>query len=193
MPTFIDAFGEYKTLRDWSQDPRCLVSLMTLEKRVKSGWPAEDALTRASDGPADRLLQKVTAFSETKSIRDWVADPRSNGNAAVIRRRISEGWEEEAAVATPAEGPSKQARRVRLYHGKSIPEWLIDPRCTVSRFTLERNLRAHMPIEEALTFRKRRRAERPKMSHAIERQLSEESGRAASEEGVAVLVGRRST
>ena len=39
------AFGEEKTMVDWSKDPRCAVPLSTLYKRVGSySWPLEKAL-----------------------------------------------------------------------------------------------------------------------------------------------------
>lgn len=38
------AFGETKSLRSWSTDPRCSVSLSTLARRIAKGVPAEEAM-----------------------------------------------------------------------------------------------------------------------------------------------------
>lgn len=38
------AFGETKILVEWSEDPRCKVCLTTLQSRLKSGWPVEEAI-----------------------------------------------------------------------------------------------------------------------------------------------------
>lgn len=38
------AFGETKSLRSWSADPRCSVSLSTLARRIAKGVPAEEAM-----------------------------------------------------------------------------------------------------------------------------------------------------
>lgn len=38
------AFGETKSLRSWSADPRCSVSLSTLARRIAKGVPAEKAM-----------------------------------------------------------------------------------------------------------------------------------------------------
>lgn len=38
------AFGESKSLRSWSTDPRCNVSLSTLARRIAKGVPAEKAM-----------------------------------------------------------------------------------------------------------------------------------------------------
>lgn len=42
---FVNAFGERKTLREWSYDPRCVVKKDTLRNRIYSyGWDGERAL-----------------------------------------------------------------------------------------------------------------------------------------------------
>lgn len=41
----LTAFGETKTLSDWSRDARCLASETALRKRLARGWLAELALT----------------------------------------------------------------------------------------------------------------------------------------------------
>lgn len=41
-----EAFGEIKTLTEWSKDSRCVVAYGTLRRRIdKFGWPPEEALT----------------------------------------------------------------------------------------------------------------------------------------------------
>jgi len=40
----VDAFGESKTLRAWVDDPRCVVGLSTLAKRIRAGTEPELAL-----------------------------------------------------------------------------------------------------------------------------------------------------
>lgn len=43
---YMTVFGETKTMKQWSEDPRCVVSYMALRQRVsKSMWPHEEALT----------------------------------------------------------------------------------------------------------------------------------------------------
>lgn len=41
----VTAFGETKTAREWSQDPRCNTSYGTLQSRVRRGVPSETAIT----------------------------------------------------------------------------------------------------------------------------------------------------
>ena len=45
------AFGERKTRLQWSRDPRCLVSLAELKKRVRAGMDTETALTHRQRAP----------------------------------------------------------------------------------------------------------------------------------------------
>jgi hypothetical protein len=41
----ISAFGEIKTLAEWGEDPRCLISKGTIQRRIKAGWPSEKAIS----------------------------------------------------------------------------------------------------------------------------------------------------
>lgn len=43
---YLTAFGETKTMAEWSRDPRAAVSADTLGARVKLGWKAETAITK---------------------------------------------------------------------------------------------------------------------------------------------------
>ena len=44
---FAEAFGECKTISDWSRDPRCVVGYWTLHSRIyKRGWSPECAITK---------------------------------------------------------------------------------------------------------------------------------------------------
>ncbi len=46
---FLSAFGETKTLLDWSRDQRCVVSYSALQLRIrKCKWPAEKAISTLS-------------------------------------------------------------------------------------------------------------------------------------------------
>ncbi len=159
MRTSITAFGESKTVLDWTHDARCVVSLMTLLKRIREGWNAEEAITTPSRAAADRYRAPIEAFGEKKPPEEWLKDPRTRCSLDALFARMRSGWDAERALTTPVEERTRKRHpKSKLYAGKTVSEWLRDPRCTVSRFTLERNLRANMPVEEALGFRKRRRA-----------------------------------
>lgn len=42
----VEAFGERKTLSEWSSDARCRVSWGTLKDRIRRGWDSERAITQ---------------------------------------------------------------------------------------------------------------------------------------------------
>lgn len=42
----VTCLGETKTIVEWSEDPRCVPSHVTLRKRLEEGWGELDALTR---------------------------------------------------------------------------------------------------------------------------------------------------
>lgn len=41
----ISAFGETKTLSEWSRDPRCRATYQTLAYRIRAGWEPKRAIT----------------------------------------------------------------------------------------------------------------------------------------------------
>lgn len=57
---WVDAFGERRTIQDWTRDPRCKVGKRGLAKRLNRGWPAEEAITapgrRGVNSPFVRAL-----------------------------------------------------------------------------------------------------------------------------------------
>lgn len=91
------AFGETKTLADWSRDPRCRTGYLTLYNRLKNGWEPETAITT----PSQDNRHDVTAFDKTKTICDWLRDPRCVVCNNTLRNRLRSGWNAEAAITTP--------------------------------------------------------------------------------------------
>lgn len=84
-----EAFGEQKSLFDWTKDDRCVVNYSLLGKRIRQGWDLEAALT--TPRPPDQKQPKpisITAWGETKSPTKWIADPRCKVTIDTIYSRI---------------------------------------------------------------------------------------------------------
>lgn len=76
----------------------------------------------------------ITAFGETKSLRQWSDDPRCSVEPPTLLARIRADWDAEKAIATPSRGsrPERVAESVRLYgEGASVQQ--IAERMGVSR------------------------------------------------------------
>lgn len=87
-----EAFGERKTVTDWSKDPRCEVSYAILHQRLyKQGWSLERSLKATQ-----QLL--LTAWGETKSLREWTRDSRCTTPERTLRNRIKTGESAELAM-----------------------------------------------------------------------------------------------
>ena len=100
-----EAFGESKRARDWAKDSRCRVSAPTLYERLERGWTMEDALTLGLFDPDHRgraRSKTVTAWDETKSLYDWMSDPRVTVRRGLIVERLRLGWPPEDAMTTPS-------------------------------------------------------------------------------------------
>jgi|GEM_PF-4346205 len=115
-PTFLNAFGERKSLSEWAADSRCSISLRELTSRIKKGMPPEEAITTPTDLRTARVATTVAAFGEEKTIGEWARDERAAVGHLTIRARLDLGWEPEVAIVTPV-----AARRKRTEKGRPLP------------------------------------------------------------------------
>jgi hypothetical protein len=95
---FVTAFGETKCVGEWLEDPRCVIAHSTLWNRLQRDWSPEAAL---SEPAGLRTRHLVTAYGETKSLAEWVADPRCVATKTTLLRRLAVGWRSEEALSTP--------------------------------------------------------------------------------------------
>ena len=98
------AFGETKTLHQWSLDPRCEVPMTTLYYRIRVGDPLESAMILARfmrKSKRERQAAQYEAFGESKSISEWAEDLRCRVDAMKLRLRLSQGMDVEEALTTP--------------------------------------------------------------------------------------------
>lgn len=107
----VTAFGEEKTLVEWSEDSRCVVSYGCLWKRIKNGMELEEAMSKkerikgkGEKWSKERRMKKTRniyeAFGERKGIVDWSEDERCVVRKGTLVRRIQRGWETEKAIIT---------------------------------------------------------------------------------------------
>ncbi|MFE2911386.1 hypothetical protein [Kitasatospora indigofera] len=141
------AFGETKTLSEWARDPRCVVPLRSLRRRLVLGWRPEKAITDPG--------QFLSAFGETKSAVQWAADPRCPVTAGGLISRIRRGIAPEAAITTPPGALVGTRQETTLYTAfgetKSLPAWAKDHRCFVSLQTLTLRIRDGWDVDAAIT------------------------------------------
>jgi len=103
----ITAFGETKSLFEWLDDSRCVVSCKVLRRRLfgrsdwkhMTIWTPEDALTTPIE--KHNPVQYITAFNECKTINMWAKDNRCVVGKNKLYKRINEGWEPEKALTQP--------------------------------------------------------------------------------------------
>lgn len=95
---YLTAFGETKTLFDWTNDERCVGGYNAIHSRLRKGWSDTDAITKPLIRPAGR---HETAFGETMPITLWLRDPRCVVSTMTVYRRLSAGWRFEDAISTP--------------------------------------------------------------------------------------------
>lgn len=113
------AYGRVKTLAEWARDPRCVVSVNTLRKRVNDGWRLEEAM-RTPAAPRGQVRLAAPETEALKAAADLVrslphvhrfAAADAPERAAVqVRNRLMREAARRASVA-------EIARVVGLTHG----------------------------------------------------------------------------
>jgi len=144
-PIKYEAFGESKSIKDWTKDPRCLVSGSNIRRRVYAGWDFREAITKRG------TIIKYEAFGELKSIKDWTKDPRCLVSDSTVRLRVTAGWDFREAITKRATIIKYEA----FGELKSIKDWLLDPRCLVSESTIRLRVTAGWDFTDAITNRTR--------------------------------------
>lgn len=139
----IPAFGQQKTFREWSLDPRCRASLDSLRKRIRSGWDAETAIST----PTLRMGQLV----ETRTVTEWAAREDAEAKPRTIRSRLQRGWTLEDAITTPHFKHSYRVSLEAFGETKTVPEWLGDPRCRATARRIRMRIHEGWTAEEAIT------------------------------------------
>ena len=68
----IKALGEVKGASEWVRDPRCRVSLSSLQERLERGWPPEEAVTAPRGArPSRRVRPPAPRRRSTPARIDW--------------------------------------------------------------------------------------------------------------------------
>jgi len=140
----IEAFGDMKSIRQWSEDPRCEVGFDKLSQRLRHGFTLEDAMRQ--ECRKDPLVRHE-AFGESKTLGEWVGDPRCQVKETELRRRVAKGLPLEEAMTR-----RRTLAMIEAFgESKPIGAWSRDRRCLVSEPTLTERLALGFPPERALT------------------------------------------
>jgi hypothetical protein len=98
----VRAFGERKSVGAWVRDPRCKIGRTGLCYRLRSGMPAEEAITLPPRSSPGRLARReITAMGSTKSVSEWSRDRRCMVGMDSLCYRLLLGWSPEDAIRTP--------------------------------------------------------------------------------------------
>lgn len=98
------AFGQTKTLTDWSRDERCKVNFNTLLGRYRLGSDMEHAIITPAHADTKKIMREkqgklIEAFGEKKSLIEWSEDGRCKIGYSGLKLRLSKGWSIEKAIS----------------------------------------------------------------------------------------------
>lgn len=110
-------------------------------------------IPRPENSAKTRRTHFITAFGETKTIEDWVSDPRCKvKNPGSFRTRIRLGWTGEEIVSKEiGSHPEKGFLYLAFGEWKTSKQWSDDPRCSTSLYCLRQRLRRGMNPEKAIS------------------------------------------
>jgi hypothetical protein len=155
------AWGQTKSVIEWSEDDRCQVSYDTLWARLmKGGWDVEKALIcppgtmmHGTTGTGPDV--SVVAWGEGKTLDEWTEDRRCQVDRSVLKGRLGRGWTPERAIAaapTPNPSPRKNNRFIVAWgESKLARGWSEDDRCMVREVTLRDRLARGWAPERAIS------------------------------------------
>lgn len=164
---FGEAWGETKSLAEWSEDERCNgISYHTIFDRMSRGWSLEDALTKqprkTKAAEKDTLTREtvskgshpndpiISAWGESKAGWEWAEDIRCRVSYKTMLSRINHlGWNVEDAISVAA----SKNNGIR-YEGQTILYWSKQPECGVGYNTLATRLKNGESVSEAMKKRK---------------------------------------
>ena len=141
---------DYTLFRDWAlaQDYR---EGQRLERHDPNGdfTPANCYFTEVIRRTSRSHL--LTYLGDTKTLAEWARDPRNAVSPAAFLQRIANGWTLEDALYVTQLRISQPSAITAFNETRTVHAWAKDPRCQVSRQTLQSRLRAGWDAEAALT------------------------------------------
>jgi len=135
-----EAFGEFKTLQEWSEDPRLTTTRSSFFQSVRDGYRIEISLVGIVEFKASKRLQKIKLLRQ-KGFKDK--------DIAVSLETVPSGIYRAANNHQTGSG-SRSILREAFGEKKTASQWSKDPRCKVSYLSLNKRLKNGWGLEEAL-------------------------------------------
>ena len=94
---------DYLVFRDWALANGYEADLSIDRKDHDEDYRPENCrwVTQSENSSRHRNNTSLTAFDETKTLSQWVRDPRCVVSYSGLRRRLANGFDPEAALASP--------------------------------------------------------------------------------------------
>lgn len=142
---YITAFGETKTLKEWSEDTRCKISRKLLWSVYKSGTLSpEECITY---DPKD-IRTFINTHDGEKALLDIYKDLDFEISMSALRSRIKNGTSDPFRLKS-----MKNTKLTAFNETKTIKDWILDDRCVVKSSAIRKRLKEFpdMPHEIILT------------------------------------------
>jgi hypothetical protein len=141
------AFNETKTIAQWADDDRCVVSAQVLYDRIRRyGWNPEKAITTPSKENHYIVIDDIK-----RTLSSYGNDPECAVDYKTFECRIARGWNPKKAFILPINS-RENPKLVRAFGElKTITELSRHPKCVVGFQTLRFRINIGWEPEKALT------------------------------------------
>lgn len=146
---YLEAFGDRKTVVEWTEDPRCVATQGAIRRRLTHGWSHEAAITTPTKQRKEPILSE--AMGESRTIPEWARHESCKADANAIRHRLAKGWAIEDAISAPVKNRIYKTIVTAFGETKTVSEWLSDPRCKAPAQAIRRRIKMRWNPEKAIT------------------------------------------
>ncbi len=103
----------YEAFRDWALANGYQDELTIERVDVNGNYEPSNCewIPRLDQWKNLRKTVRLTAFGETKNIRDWAKDPRCTVNVNSLYYRANQGWDAATAITIPPTPPNKRRKK----------------------------------------------------------------------------------
>lgn len=103
----VEAFGRTRLIAEWAAEYGLPQNL--LHCRLNQGWLPEEAVSTPKGVQGRHPTKTLTAFGQTKTVKEWSEEYEIDYNA--LNGRLRAGWKPEKALKTPVR-PKKSTKKV---------------------------------------------------------------------------------
>jgi hypothetical protein len=158
--TVCEEWHSYQIFYEWCENNGFEDGLFLDRTDNDLGYSPENCefVTRVANNNNKRNTVRLTVWGETKTLSEWVLDPRCVVQMRTVKARYHRGWTHEDILSVPVKSrrayKGKAGAPAYTLNGetKTLKAWIDDERCVVKNYsTVFARIKDGWSLERALT------------------------------------------